>query len=176
MEEMLRVERKGGKFICPDDGMAETILRMGFGSRQDGGTRLHPLEAAYLAERGKAEIFDGGKKIGALALLKQKQIGKSVVSLPDQYEIFKALRQGGRVVRFTPSSPLHWRVYARGVGREQDRPSTLMIVVGKSWKASLSTIEPMLATARLLRLELSIAYLKEGKPNIIKISKSAIEV
>ena len=174
MEEKIRLEQEsGGRFCCHAAASCETLRQMGFGTFFDGKARLHPLEAAYLCERGKAEAYNGKKKLDATAILKAK--AKSKTPLSDQYIIFKAFRQDGRVVRFTPSSPLHWRVYARGVGREQDRPSTIVVVVDKNWKAATSSLEPMLATARALRLELAIAYVKEGKPQLVKLSKNALE-
>lgn len=175
MENTIRLDGAKGFYFCGDAPSCDTLRRMGFGTFADGKARLHPLEAAYLCERGKAEAFIGKKKIGVSAVLKTKQGGKKQLALSDQYMFFKAFRQEGRVVRFTPSSPLHWRVYARGVGREQDRPSTLVILVDKKWNASMATLEPMLATARALRLELAISYLKDGKPNLVKFSKISIE-
>ncbi len=175
MDETIGLIEGKGWFYCDDAASCDTLRRMGFGTFAGGKARLHPLEAAYLCERGKAEANNDKGKLDFGAILKINAKVKSSIPLSDQYVIFKAFRQEGRVVRFTPSSPLHWRVYARGVGREQDRPSTLVMVIDKKWKASISTLEPMLATARALRLELAIAYVREGKPQLAKMSKISIE-
>jgi len=164
----------GKSAFSKNPGHCASLLRMGFGAKSGEGAKLHVLEAAYLAERGKAEIADAkGKRLDAKALLSKSV--KGAARLSDQYVIFKAFRMGGQVVRFSSGSPALWRVYARGVGREQDRPSILVNVVDSKWKATLSSLDTALQTARLMRLELAIGFVKDGKPSIIKLNRIQIE-
>ncbi len=167
----------GAHAYCQDTEACESLLRMGFGARREEGLKLHMLEALYLAEKGKVEIFGSkkkGKKLEAAKLLKAKAHSSSP-SLSEQYILFKAFRSGGQIVRFSSSAPLLWRVYARGVGREQDRPQTLLFLIGKKWSLSLPRLESILSTARALRLEPAFAYVKDGKPSIVKLSKLSLE-
>lgn len=178
----------------PDD--CASLLRMGIGAKYGDGVRLHVLEAAYLAERGKAEVTDAkGKRLDAKALLSKNGKGKGGLprhrengrarlpghrengqpKLSEQYAIFRAFRMGGQVVRFSSGSPMLWRVFARGVGREQDRPAMLLQIVDSKWKASLSSLDTALQTARLMRLELALGFVKDGKPSIIKLNRIQLE-
>ena len=92
------------------------------------------------------------------------------------YLIYRALRFAGNVVRFSSGSPLMWRIYAKGVGREHERPQSILRIVDKDWQASLESLERELSVARLLRLELVLGYFKDNKPCLIKVSKPPIEV
>lgn len=182
VSSQIRLEFDGKAYRAGGEEAA-ALIRMGFGKMEAGSVSLHPLEAAYLIERGKCTAAESGKKGKPISFEKiiagKKTPSKKPKGEPspsDQYAIFKAFRQAGHVVRFSTSAPLHWRVYARGVGREQDRPSTLVMVVGEGWSASLKSLLPALQTARLMRLELAVAFVTDGKINAIKLSKLPMEI
>ena len=101
----------------------------------------------------------------------------SLLSPPraDQYRIYRAIRGGGRVVRFTSGSPLYWRVYERGVGREQERPQMLLYVVPADWSVSVQSLEQQMQLARLLRLDLGLAFVRDGRAQMMKISRPPVE-
>ncbi len=195
-----------GKIIESDEKLGRDILGAGFGRRSEGGVELHPLEAAFLAERNIVQVEEGkkpltppqifakletgaakkktGKKTAGHKAGAKGATGRGAAKMPPAealmpeniYLIYRALRLGGNVVRFSSGSPLMWRVYAKGVGREHERPQSILRLVDKDWQASLETLERELAVARLLRLELVLGYVKEGKPCLIKVSKPPIEV
>ncbi len=195
-----------GRIIESDEKLGRDILGAGFGRRAEGGVELHPLEAAFLVERNIVQVQEGKKRLAPKDIFirfgfqpakktTKKSSGKKVASKKSSgredanriapaealspegvYLIYRALRLAGNVVRFSSGSPLMWRIYAKGVGREHERPQSILRLVDKDWQASLETLERELAVARLLRLELVLGYVKEGKPHLIKVSKPPIEV
>ena len=92
----------------------------------------------------------------------------------EQYLIYRTLRASGRLVRFSSGSPLLWRVYEKGVGREQERPQMLLSIVPPNWSATIESLERQLAVSRLLRLDLGMAFVRDGRPVMMKVSKPPI--
>jgi tRNA splicing endonuclease len=185
-------EFANGKIIEKDKAKGDELLSMGVGKKSEEGVVLHWLEAAFLAQKKLIEVKNQGKTMKLEDFLNYKdekdevgekkkknaKKGKEKSSAPsraDQYNIYYALRSGGRVVRFFEESPLHWRVYERGVGREQERPQMLLYIVPPDWSVDIQALEQQMQLARLLRLELAIAFVKEGKPQMLKISRPPLE-
>ena len=79
------------------------------------------------------------------------------------------------MVRFSAGSPLHWRVYERGVGRESERPAMLLYLVPPDWSVSVGRLEQQMQLARLLRLDFGLAFVREGKPQMVKLSRPPLE-
>lgn len=190
-----------GRVVETDTAGGLKLLQMGFGLKMESGVALHWLEAAYLVERKLLEVKDGAKMLSWQELIAESPAGKKTKetkkvasakkektdsassahsaspSLPlapprsEQYLIYRTLRASGRLVRFSPPSPLQWRVYEKGVGREQERPQMMLSIVPPGWSASIESLERQLAVSRLLRLDLGMAFVRDGKAVMIKISK-----
>ncbi len=183
-------EYEKGRAIERDAAAGARLLSMGIGKKGEDGVVLEWPEAAFLVERKLIEVREGKKALALEDFLaepkereakkapKAKQAKTNLSSSPsraDQYRIYRALRGGGRVVRFSAGSPLHWRVYERGVGREQERPQMMLCIVPPDWSVSLQTLEQQMQLARLLRLDLGLAFVREGKPQMVKLSRPPLE-
>jgi len=136
-----------------------------------------PQEEKKGAKEAKKEK---GKKSAKPKIAKNKSADSSGASLlipsrADQYLIYRALRLGGRVVRFSEGSPLHWRVYERGVGREHERPQMLLYLVTPEWSVSLSSLEQQMQLARMLRQDLTLAFVRDGRPHMMRMSRPPVE-
>ena len=187
-------EYEKGRAIERDAPLCAKLLSMGMGKKGEDGVALEWPEAAFLVERKLIEVRDGKKTLALEDFLKDEKTDKtnakkakkagssppglSALSSPsraDQYRIYRAIRGGGRVVRFSAGSPLHWRVYERGVGREQERPQMMLYIVPPDWNVSLQTLEQQMQLARLLRLDLGLAFVRDGKPQMVKLSRPPVE-
>ena len=168
---------KFAKELFMADGQEElSLLQSGFGKKIGEGLVLHPLEAAYLCSLNLLEISAGKKKLKCADIVKKMKAqngpkGEKLPSPEEQYLIFEQLRSGGRVVRFNSHSPHYWRVYARGVGREQERAQILLRLASPAWKATLSSLDLEISVARQLRMELVIAFVQKKQPAFVKINK-----
>ncbi len=197
---------QNGLVLETDELQARKLLQMGFGRSTEKGVRLHPLEAAYLVEKGLLSVSDGQRPLSSFELISEmpakaksksgaaKPASKSALAkskssssssksaslsepplpLADQYLVFRALRAGGQVVRFT-AAPRFWRVLAPGVGRDHERSQSLLMLAGPHWSATLESLERALSVARLMRLELLMAYAKDGRPHLVKVSKPPLD-
>lgn len=164
-----------GQFIA-DKEEALSILQSGFGKKAGEDVVLHPLEAAYLCDLDLLEVSEGKKKMKPADIVKKfkfrtpKGIGK-LPTASEQFEIFSQLRSGGRMVRFNSHSPHYWRVYARGVGREQERAQILLRLMSKDWSASIESLNREISVARQLRMELVFAFYEKKQPSFVKVNK-----
>ncbi|VVB57103.1 Uncharacterised protein [uncultured archaeon] len=191
-------EFEKGRIIERDAAVGAKLLSMGMGKKGEEGVGLEWLEAAFLVERKLLQVKEGQKVLTLDDLLagpekekKKEKIEKekapktrtksknadslSAPSRAEQYRIYRAIRGGGRVVRFTSGSPLYWRVYERGVGREQERPQMLYYIVTPEWSVSLSSLEQQMQLARLLRLDLGLAFVRDGRTQMMRISRPPVE-
>ena len=182
---------KEGQVLESDEARGVKLLQMGFGRQTAKGVSLHLLEAAYLTEKNLLHAMDSHHTLTVKDLLgeentlagksktkksssKSKSTPSSSMPLSDQFLIFRSLRSNGQVVRFS-SVPGWWRVLAPGVGRDQERSQTLLQLATPDWKATVASLERQLAVARLMRLELVLAYVQDGRPHLLKISKPPID-
>jgi len=169
----------GGQFVA-DDNEKLSILQSGFGKNIDNKVILHPLEAAYLLSFGIIDVSHSKKKLDVdqiLKLFKPVRL-KPAIKLPsakDQYCIYSLLRSSGRIVRFNTHSPHYWRVYARGVGREQERAQILLRLVESKWGVSLKSLDAQICVARQLRMELVLAFMDVKSPSFVKINKFSLD-
>ena len=166
-------EYENGRVVESDQTAGLKLLQMGFGRKMENSVVLDWLEAAYLLEKKLLEVRSGKKTLTLDDLLAEpsKKNKNKAPPRSDQYIIFRALRAGGRVVRFSSGSPLMWRVYEKGIGREQERPQMMLSIVPPAWSVSIESLERQLAVSRLLRLDLGMAFVRDGKPVMMKVSK-----
>jgi len=185
------------RIIEKDAALGAKLLSMGMGKNGEDGVHLQWQEAAFLTERGLLEVKMGAKNLSADDLIaepkeggktkaakegkgkeKEKTKNTNIMISPsraDQYCIYRSLRLGGRVVRFSEGSPLHWRVYERGVGREHERPQMLLYIVPPEWSVSIQTLEQQMQIARMLRQDLGLAFVRDGRPHMMRLSRPPVE-
>ncbi|MEM4209560.1 MAG: hypothetical protein QW833_04200, partial [Candidatus Anstonellaceae archaeon] len=148
----------------------------GFGRIVDNKLILHPLEACYLFELGLIKINlpknQSTKKQNIFELLLSYSKEKRAILKPiERYAIYKEIRSVGRVVRFNIHDPNYWFVYARGVGREEERAQILLNIINPKIKIDVKQLETKLALSRQFRMEIVLAFTKNSKPQFIKLSK-----
>lgn len=147
------------------------LNQSGIGRQADEQYILHPLEAAYCIEYEFADVREGRKRLTLEDALKKMKVRRGAVKAKDQYLIYRHIRSGGRIIRFSPNTPHYFRVHARGVGREQERAQTLARLITSDFECSIDTLEMELSVARQLRLELVFAFVRDGRPQFVKMAK-----
>lgn len=153
-----------GFFTESDAALSQKFLEAGLGAHDGGKLVLHPLEAAYLAKFGKT-TFE--KHAGADAFIAAQK--KKDKTFPFAFAVYLQIRATGRMVRPYLSHTNFFRVYAPGVGREDERPSQLVCLLPGSAPSSKSLREQV-KIAHLARLDLVIAGGTEKETKYYKIS------
>lgn len=160
---MLKFDKKAKMFEETDAALAEKFAQAGFGLDIGGARLFHPLEAAYLAKIGKSQIDSGTLE---KFILSQK---KTDALFPFAFAVYSRIRATGRVVRLFAGKEGYFRVYAPGVGREEERPSQLVVLQpGKN--PSAKSIADEVKTAHLARLDLMLAIGTEKEIRFYKVS------
>ncbi len=129
---------------------------MGFGYFDSGGKLvLGDIETRYIHERGIANI----------------KVGKFSKELEDAYAVYKYFRARGHMARQAVDDANLLRVWARGVGREEERSELLVKVVDSKWRADFAGLGKLVALAHAARKEIAIARVEDGKIELIKFAK-----
>ena len=135
-----------GFFEAQDAQEAFGLSEAGFGFSDGKAILFHPLEAAYLAKTGKAQVAPK-----ALAALKKKGTGFAFA-----LAAYGAIRSTGRLVRPFVRKTTYFRAYAPGVGRTEGRPCQLVCLIPGA-EPSTKSISGHVKVAHLLRMDLVIA-------------------
>jgi len=132
------------------------LHRMGFGYFDISGKLvLSEIEKRYINEKGIAKI----------------KMGKFPKGLGDAYAVYKYFRARGHMARQAVDDENLLRVWARGVGREEERSELLVKVVDGKWKADFEGLGKLVALAHAARKEIAVARVADGKIEMIKIAK-----
>lgn len=85
---------------------------------ESGEVQLAMLEAQYLLEKKRIELYEGKKKVGAETFLKACQ--KKDINFWTRYCVYKDLRDRGYIVKTALKFGADFRVYDRGVKPGED--------------------------------------------------------
>jgi hypothetical protein len=152
-----------GLFCESDQGLAAKFREAGFGVDGESGGVFHPLEAGYLVKAGKSSF--AGRTL-AVFVSSQKKADKI---FPFALAAFSLIRATGRQARPFMAGMKYFRVYAPGVGREEERPSQLVCLLpGKA--PSAKSLSEEVKVAHLARLDLIAACGTEEEIKFYKIS------
>lgn len=150
---------------------AETIrklFRIGAIGEQSEKAELHPLLAAYLAEKGVL-----GEKEGILKLAKK---GDKLAE--EKIAVIKHLWSHGYITRVSLDGGENYlRVHRKGIRPGEDRTQHLVKVIPESWKPKFSDLLEDISYAGKLRKELVLAYVdkKENAVRFIRIGRTSFD-
>ncbi len=138
-------------FCETEPSKAASFSEAGFGFDLGEGMRgFHPLEVGYLVETGKSSL-----SAGALGKFISNQTKKDKL-FPFALAVYRLIRATGRQIRPFMAGMKYFRVYAPGVGREEERPSQLLCLLpGKT--PSPKSLAQEIKVAHLARLDLIVA-------------------
>jgi hypothetical protein len=159
---MFEEDKKTGMFAESDDKLAKKFEEAGFGFPQGAGALLfHPLEAGYLVKIEKTS-FKGKTLTSFISAQK-----KSSELFPFTFAVYCSVRSLGRQALPYLKGMKYLRVYATGVGRNDERPAQLVCMMPGPLAGNL---EEEIRVAHLARLDLIVAYGDEKEPKFCKVS------
>lgn len=101
------------KVIVSDNrSISKLYGKRGYGSIQDRNLHLSLIEAYYLFEKEKLEIYENGQKLTLEALLAK---GKEETDFSMKYIVYKDLRDRGYIVKTGFKYGCHFRVYRNSI-------------------------------------------------------------
>jgi tRNA splicing endonuclease len=151
-----------------DQELIKKLFRIGAIGEQSEKAEIHPLLAAYLADKG---ILNDGEKI-----LKAAKKGDKLAE--DKIAVIKHLWSHGYITRVSLEGKEEYlRVHRKGIRPGEDRTQYLVKVVQENWKPKFTEILENIAFAGKLRKELVLAYLegKEKQVRFIRIGRSSFD-
>ncbi|NJD98403.1 tRNA-intron lyase [Thermococcus sp. LS1] len=127
-----------------------------FGEVVNGKLFLSLIEAAYLMERGKIKVLDGGKELSFEELfeLGRKKDGQFDI----KYLVYKDLRDRGYIVKSALKFGSHFRVYRRGM---DEHSQWLIWVVPENLRFSPNDITARVRVAHGVRKNMVMAVVDE---------------
>jgi hypothetical protein len=149
----LTFNKKTKSFTESDQFLSEKFRDAGFGALDRKELRLHPLEAAYIANTGKSRL--------ASPMKASKDFKFSLA-------IYTLIRGAGRLALPTKGGK-YLRAYAPGIGRTENRPSVLVCLL-PGRLPPLKSLQEEVRTAHLERLDLVVACGTADEPKFYKIS------
>ncbi|MEM4633578.1 MAG: hypothetical protein QW275_00300 [Candidatus Anstonellaceae archaeon] len=158
---MIVEDKRNKLFFETDPILSKKFSEAGFGLPGKEGL-LHPLEAAYIVKIGLSSF----KQMSLQEFI--SNYSKTKKSFKFAFAVYSLIRGKGRIVRPYDNSFKYFRVYAPGVGREEDRPSQLVCIF--PGKLTRKSIEEELQKAHLARLDLIAACGREEEIKFYKIS------
>jgi len=127
-----------------------------YGKVVEGKLYLSLLEAAYLTEKGRIEVFDGKRRLSFEELL---AMGRKKDELFDaKYLVYRDLRDRGYTVKSGLKFGSHFRVYRRGM---EEHSQWLVWVVPENSHISPSDITARVRVAHGVRKNMVMAVVDE---------------
>jgi len=117
---------------------------------------LSLLEATYLVERGKIEVWDGKRKLTVEELMKLGRKGDGLFDA--KYLVYKDLRDRGYTVKSGLKFGSHFRVYRRGM---DEHSQWLVWVVPENSRLSPNDMTARVRVAHGVRKNMVMAIVDE---------------
>jgi tRNA-intron endonuclease len=160
MEEVARGEICGDRVILSGNA-AGRIHQRGFFGKPIGGGRLQlaPVEALYLVERGKLEVYEGDSRIDFDGLM--RRFSKDDKLLPLKYAVYSDLRNRGHVVRTGLKFGADFRVYEKGDKPPESHSKFLVRVIPEKTRLCLSDISGDVRLSQSVRKKMMYAVVDD---------------
>jgi tRNA-intron endonuclease len=139
-------ELLGESVVISDMAEGSQVYNKGYYGypRPGGGLELDLLEALYLVECDKLQVFQNGKLMDHASLY--RRVARSAEDLQSRYLVYRDLRQRGYIVKLDQGG-LPLRVYQRGSAPNNNQ--------GKNWVLAISERDVFNIAALLEKSETS---------------------
>ena len=124
----------GTKVVVGDKDIRPMLIEKGFGEEEGRRHELSLIEALYLTENDKLEVYAGDKLLDFDALLKTGT--KTEKDLYAKYKVYADLRNRGLLVRTGLKFGCDYRVYDRGSNVKSSHSKYLVHVVPEEYNCS----------------------------------------
>jgi tRNA-intron endonuclease len=162
-----------GKVIVDDRDLSNQIYSKGYyGSRlPDGRLELDLVEATYLMEMGKLEVFRGKTRLRLGDFLRA---GNGLIpNFEIKYLVYRDLRQRGYVVK-PGVPPLDFRVFPRGSGPDTGPTKYWVLALSERSVFDLAELESHLSDTASVRKQLILAVVdEESDITFYRVSKAS---
>ncbi|MFQ5838568.1 MAG: tRNA-intron lyase [Thermoplasmata archaeon] len=139
--------------------------------RTGGGLELDLIEATYLMEMGKLEVFKGRKLLELKDLLRAGDAFYPNFEI--KYLVYRDLRQRGYVVK-PGIPPLDFRVFPRGTGPDKGPTKYWVLALSERSVFDLTELESYLADVANVRKQLVLAVVdEESDLTFYRVSKAS---
>jgi len=135
-EDKLKVEQKvkarfARENVSAEDQESKNIYEQSrFGELKDGKTSYSLVEALYLLEKKKMDVYDGKKSLTYDDFLKKAK--KIQPNFWVRYSVFRDLRSRGYIVKTALKFGADFRVYDRGIKPGEDHAKWIVFPVHES--------------------------------------------
>ena len=138
------------------------VEKSNFGEKIEDKIHYLPVEALFLLEEGKLEVFQQNRKLTKQEILTKLQ--KSDKKLQTKYLVFKDLRKKGYVVKTALKFGAEFRVYDKGKKPGNEHAKWLVITDKESNKANWHEFSSKNRVAHSTKKNLLLALVdEEGK-------------
>ncbi len=136
-----------------------------------GGLELDVVEATYLLEMGKLDVYRNERHLGLRALLR---VGDALLpNFEIKYLVYRDLRQRGYVVK-PGIPPLDFRVFPRGAGPDKTPTKYWVLALSERSVFDMLELESCLADVHNVRKQLLLAVVdEESDITFYKVSKAS---
>jgi len=172
-EKTIQAVLSGDEILAEPDEVSLKYLGKGYGIREDKKVKYSPIEALYLTEIGKMEIFDGSEgKLSFQELLRRFQ--QRDPNIWRDYVVYRDLRKRRYVVKEGFGKELRFRVFERGkYGKEPAKYLVVPIFEGRD--VTIKKLEEWMAISRKMRKELVIAVV-DRRNEVIYYKASLVDL
>lgn len=159
--EKARGELCGDRVLVAGEADANRIHQKGFfGKLLEGGRlQLAPVEALFLAEQGKLEVYEGEREISFDQLM--ARFSRKDRLFPLKYAVYSDLRKRGYIVRTGLKFGAHFRVYEKGEKPPESHSKFLVRVVPESARFGMSDISGDVRLAHGVRKKILYAVVDD---------------
>lgn len=148
----------GSSVIVPDEKESNRLFNEGwFGKVDDGKLRLSLVEAFYLMERGKIEVYEGDNELDVESFMTR---AKGLSSrFWTKYSIYSDIRKKGYITKTAFKYGADFRVYERGEEPGKEHAKWILYCVRENENFNWKNFAGMMRVAHSVRKDLMIGIL-----------------
>ncbi|MBD3387481.1 MAG: tRNA-intron lyase [Candidatus Altiarchaeales archaeon] len=149
----------GTKVLVGDSDLKSQLKDRGFGESEGKALALSLIEAVYLADTGKLEVFKGKKALEFEDLVKEGS--RKEKEFYNKYLVYKDLRERGMLVRSGLKFGTDFRLYDRGIKLGKGHSKYLVHVVPEEYTCSFPDMARALRLAKTVNKDMIYAIVDE---------------
>ena len=150
----------GTQRIISDDSEAKNLYEQSrFGEVKEGSIQYSLVEALYLLEKRKMDIYQGKKKLKANDFLKMAQ--KLEPNFWVRYVVFKDMRNRGYIINTALKFGADFRVYDRGIKPGEDHAKWILYPIKETYVMPLYEFAAKNRVAHSTRKRLLVGIVDE---------------
>jgi len=153
-------ELVGESVVISDMAEGSQVYNKGYYGypRAGGGLDLDLLEALFLVECDKLQVFQNGKQMDHATLY--RRVARSVEDLQSRYIVYRDLRQRGYIVKLDQGH-FHFRVYQRGSSPHNSQAKNWVLAISERDVFNIAALLEKSETSQRTRKDLLLGVVDE---------------